>query len=124
MKSVLYINSEASSQMTSIIKAFTTLNESALFSVQMRDKSTVKVVEHAAAEINLNLQGKSVKCIIEKVFFVWSLRYSLLSVAMLTEKEMKVSFDSHNPRATKKQDPMRNRIKKWIFIHSKNNETF
>lgn len=88
----------ASSQMTLAKNASKASKKGTPFSVRMGDKSTVEVAGYGSVETNLDKNEKSVRFVIENFFYVLSLQYSLLSVALLTEKKMKVLFDAPHVR--------------------------
>lgn len=70
--------------MASVKNASNLLKVSALFSIQMRDKSAVEKPGYRLVKITLDKNGKAVNYAIEYVLYALSFQYLLLPVAMLT----------------------------------------
>lgn len=96
-----YIDSGASSHMTPDLSAFSTLEKTSPFSVQMGDKSIVSVEGRGDVELFITISGRPVKCRLQQVLYVPSLQYSLVSVSTLSKRSMQAVFNSSGVSITK-----------------------
>lgn len=91
---IWYIDSGASSHMTSNRDVFSTYEDVDPFSVQIGDKSLLKVSGRGDIAVTVDMRGLTQKCVLKNVLHVPDLKYSLLSVGTLISRGLQVVFDT------------------------------
>ena len=90
--SAWYIDSGATSHMTFNKSLFKSLTSVQPFDVGMGDNSAVKAVGHGTVHVDIIVNGKTKKCLLQNVAYVPDLRYNLISVSTLERMGMTIEF--------------------------------